>query len=56
MGSVPLWPRILPVISELLYNIEVQINFNYTEISKRQLSMRDVLITIFAEFLYFQIC
>ena len=48
MGPVLTWPRILAVTSGPLY--KHKINFlNYTEDSERQLSVRDVLITITAE-------
>ena len=52
MVPVLLWQRILVVASRLLH--KYKINFHYTEDSQRQMSITDVLITIFAESLYFQ--
>ena len=44
-----IWPRILAVTSRLLH--KHKINFNYLEDITWSLSMRYLLITIFAEFL-----
>ena len=52
MGIVLTWLMIVALTSGLLckYNI----NFNYIEENKSLLSMTDVLVTVFEEFLYFQ--
>ena len=52
MAPVMIWPRILAITRRLLYMYKI--NFNYIEDTKSKLSMKDVLFTIFSDFLYFQ--
>ena len=53
MGPVMIWPQILAVTSGLLKKKKYKINFNYIENSQMKLTKGGVLVTIFAEFLYF---